>query len=133
MWVFLLVMGIKGRRVHMIEELSETVISFQRGNPPPLTVRRSSRECLLSNRLVHNICRIKIVLNVILFNFVSIHFAFSRLISTPSSCFANFTLILNTKAPYIFMLNCMLQDCVLIIDVRFFCNAILFNNFFNIR
>lgn len=24
-------MGIKGRRVHMIEELSETVISFQRG------------------------------------------------------------------------------------------------------
>lgn len=28
----LLVMGIKGRRVHMIEELSETIISFQRGN-----------------------------------------------------------------------------------------------------
>lgn len=27
----LLVMGIKGRRVHMIEELSETIISFQRG------------------------------------------------------------------------------------------------------
>lgn len=27
------VMGIKGRRVHMIEELSETVISFQRVNP----------------------------------------------------------------------------------------------------
>jgi len=27
------VMGIKGRRVHMIEELSETIISFQRGNP----------------------------------------------------------------------------------------------------
>lgn len=26
-----LVMGIKGRRVHMIEELSETIISFQRG------------------------------------------------------------------------------------------------------
>lgn len=26
------VMGIKGRRVHMIEELSETIISFQRGN-----------------------------------------------------------------------------------------------------
>lgn len=25
------VMGIKGRRVHMIEELSETIISFQRG------------------------------------------------------------------------------------------------------
>lgn len=25
-------MGIKGRRVHMIEELSETIISFQRGN-----------------------------------------------------------------------------------------------------
>lgn len=24
-------MGIKGRRVHMIEELSDTVISFQRG------------------------------------------------------------------------------------------------------
>lgn len=24
-------MGIKGRRVHMIEELSETIISFQRG------------------------------------------------------------------------------------------------------
>ncbi len=24
-------MGIKGRRIHMIEELSETVISFQRG------------------------------------------------------------------------------------------------------
>lgn len=28
-----IVMGIKGRRVHMIEELSETIISFQRGNP----------------------------------------------------------------------------------------------------
>lgn len=28
---FCLVMGIKGRRVHMIEELSETIISFQRG------------------------------------------------------------------------------------------------------
>nr|CAD7417349.1 unnamed protein product [Timema poppensis] len=27
------VMGIKGRRVHMIEELSETIISFQRGKP----------------------------------------------------------------------------------------------------
>lgn len=27
-----IVMGIKGRRVHMIEELSETIISFQRGN-----------------------------------------------------------------------------------------------------
>ena len=26
------VMGIKGRRVHMIEELSETIISFQRGS-----------------------------------------------------------------------------------------------------
>ena len=26
-----IVMGIKGRRVHMIEELSETIISFQRG------------------------------------------------------------------------------------------------------
>lgn len=25
-------MGIKGRRVHMIEQLSETIISFQRGN-----------------------------------------------------------------------------------------------------
>lgn len=25
------VMGIKGRRVHMIEELSQTIISFQRG------------------------------------------------------------------------------------------------------
>lgn len=24
-------MGIKGRRVHMIEEMSETIISFQRG------------------------------------------------------------------------------------------------------
>lgn len=24
-------MGIKGRRVHMIEELSETIISFQKG------------------------------------------------------------------------------------------------------
>lgn len=29
--MFLIVMGIKGRRVHMIEELSETIISFQRG------------------------------------------------------------------------------------------------------
>lgn len=28
-----LVMGIKGRRVHMIEELSETIISFQRVAP----------------------------------------------------------------------------------------------------
>lgn len=28
---FFIVMGIKGRRVHMIEELSETIISFQRG------------------------------------------------------------------------------------------------------
>jgi len=26
-------MGIKGRRVHMIEELSQTIISFQRGKP----------------------------------------------------------------------------------------------------
>lgn len=25
------VMGIKGRRVHMIEEISDTIISFQRG------------------------------------------------------------------------------------------------------
>ena len=25
------VMGIKGRRVHLIEEISDTVISFQRG------------------------------------------------------------------------------------------------------
>lgn len=34
------VMGIKGRRVHMIEELSQTIISFQRGkkqmNDPPV-------------------------------------------------------------------------------------------------
>lgn len=34
------VMGIKGRRVHMIEELSQTIISFQRGkkqmNDPPM-------------------------------------------------------------------------------------------------
>lgn len=30
-FIFLLVMGIKGRRVHLIEELSDTVISFQRG------------------------------------------------------------------------------------------------------
>lgn len=29
--LFIIVMGIKGRRVHMIEELSETIISFQRG------------------------------------------------------------------------------------------------------
>lgn len=29
--LFKKVMGIKGRRVHMIEELSETIISFQRG------------------------------------------------------------------------------------------------------
>lgn len=29
--MYCLVMGIKGRRVHMIEELSETIISFQRG------------------------------------------------------------------------------------------------------
>ena len=29
--IIIIVMGIKGRRVHMIEELSETVISFQRG------------------------------------------------------------------------------------------------------
>ena len=26
-----LVMGVKGRRVHMIEEMSDTIISFQRG------------------------------------------------------------------------------------------------------
>ena len=26
------VMGVKGRRVHMIEEMSDTIISFQRGN-----------------------------------------------------------------------------------------------------
>jgi len=35
------VMGIKGRRVHMIEELSQTIISFQRGkamNDPPWLV-----------------------------------------------------------------------------------------------
>lgn len=25
------VMGVKGRRVHMIEEMSDTIISFQRG------------------------------------------------------------------------------------------------------
>jgi hypothetical protein len=30
-------MGIKGRRVHMIEELSETIISFQRGKTPAHT------------------------------------------------------------------------------------------------
>lgn len=45
--MFLIVMGIKGRRVHMIEELSETIISFQRGN-----------ECDLTHpnilRLIHN-------------------------------------------------------------------------------
>lgn len=29
-------MGIKGRRVHMIEELSETIISFQRGKTKQL-------------------------------------------------------------------------------------------------
>lgn len=29
--LLIIVMGIKGRRVHMIEELSETIISFQRG------------------------------------------------------------------------------------------------------
>lgn len=29
--ISIVVMGIKGRRVHMIEELSETIISFQRG------------------------------------------------------------------------------------------------------
>lgn len=29
--VYAVVMGIKGRRVHMIEEISETIISFQRG------------------------------------------------------------------------------------------------------
>ena len=31
------VMGLKGRRVHMIEELTETVISFQRCNLSPVT------------------------------------------------------------------------------------------------
>lgn len=31
--LWFVVMGIKGRRVHMIEELSETIISFQRGKP----------------------------------------------------------------------------------------------------
>ena len=25
-------MGIKGRRIHMIEEMSDTIISFQKGN-----------------------------------------------------------------------------------------------------
>lgn len=37
-------MGIKGRRVHMIEELSETIISFQRGNEEP---------ALLAHRLIN--------------------------------------------------------------------------------
>lgn len=32
------VMGIKGRRVHMIEELSETIISFQRGKDHTLKI-----------------------------------------------------------------------------------------------
>lgn len=32
------VMGIKGRRVHMIEELSETIISFQRGKSRELVL-----------------------------------------------------------------------------------------------
>lgn len=54
------VMGIKGRRVHMIEELSDTVISFQRGDvlhgvivcqlthspfPPPALELHSLQEC----------------------------------------------------------------------------------------
>ena len=31
MLFYFLVMGVKGRRVHMIEEMSDTIISFQRG------------------------------------------------------------------------------------------------------
>ena len=30
-YIQFLVMGVKGRRVHMIEEMSDTIISFQRG------------------------------------------------------------------------------------------------------
>lgn len=36
-------MGIKGRRVHMIEELSETVISFQRGKITSISQKRFDR------------------------------------------------------------------------------------------
>lgn len=35
------VMGIKGRRVHMIEELSETIISFQRGKETNISKQQS--------------------------------------------------------------------------------------------
>lgn len=31
-------MGVKGRRVHMIEEMSDTIISFQRGSNFSVTV-----------------------------------------------------------------------------------------------
>jgi hypothetical protein len=40
------VMGIKGRRVHMIEELSETIISFQRGKSPTNARFRPGRSCI---------------------------------------------------------------------------------------
>lgn len=52
-WKHLLfiVMGIKGRRVHMIEELSETIISFQRGK----RFKHNARFSILT-RFALNLC-----------------------------------------------------------------------------
>lgn len=45
-------MGIKGRRVHMIEELSETIISFQRGKTSlQLSLPRICRSTEMTNRV----------------------------------------------------------------------------------
>lgn len=49
------VMGIKGRRVHMIEELSETIISFQRGKPKINAWNNSSLIKLTSNILISSL------------------------------------------------------------------------------
>jgi len=50
------VMGIKGRRVHMIEELSQTIISFQRGkkqmNDPPMACHSILCSCIARTVLI---------------------------------------------------------------------------------
>jgi hypothetical protein len=55
-------MGIKGRRVHMIEELSETIISFQRGKrkEKELKKKQSLTKSLKSKATHSQMCLINI-------------------------------------------------------------------------
>lgn len=86
-------MGIKGRRVHMIEEMSETIISFQRGKKK--SMKMHDVFFLLYNMYDISSNRLLNLLPLLTYKIESINNNFLKLRQNLASTKANYTYFKN--------------------------------------